>query len=199
MCIRDRILEAIGADKLHLNAEVKIKRDNGRGLLVRKGDAFYYDKVIFACHANEILPLLDDPSKEESLALSKFNYSINPTIVHFDQSLMPKDTKKWASWNAFKEGPYDYVTYWMNNLQDLKTRRQIFVSIGDFPSIDSNKVVTSIDYEHPIFTHSTLLGQSELQALQGSNNTYFAGAHLGFGFHEDGLQSALSVVKRING
>ena len=119
--------------------------------------------------------------------------------MHFDQELMPGDTQNWASWNAVKEGGYDYVTYWMNNLQDLNIKREVFVSIGDFPNIEQDKVVEVIDYEHPVFTQSTLEGQAELHALQGSDNTYYAGAHLGFGFHEDGLQSALRVVKWING
>ena len=193
------LIDTVGAHHLFLNSDVKVSRDNRRILLVSEDETRYYDRVIFACQADEIPKILEDPSKAESEALAKFTYSVNPTVVHLDRSLMPKETKKWASWNAFREGHYDYVTYWMNNLQDLNTEQHVFVSIGDFPDIHSDKIVKSINYEHPIFTDSTLQGQCELQALQGFNNTYYAGAYLGFGFHEDGLQSALRVVKRING
>ena len=194
-----QVVERLGVDNLHLNAEVKIVREEGRAVIIERDEARYYDLVIFACHANEVLEILQNPSSAESQALSKFRYSSNPTVMHFDQKLMPGDTKNWASWNAVKEGGYDYVTYWMNNLQDLNIKREVFVSIGDFPNIKQDKVVEVIDYEHPVFTQSTLEGQAELHALQGSDNTYYAGAHLGFGFHEDGLQSALRVVKWING
>ena len=194
-----QVLKTIGIDNLHLNEEVKIIREEGQVVVATQDDARHYDLVIFACHANETLEVLQDLTKAESDALSKFNYSANPTVMHFDHELMPGDTQDWASWNAVKQGGYDYVTYWMNNLQDLNTKRQVFVSIGDFPNIEPDKVVDVIDYEHPIFTQSTLEGQDDLQDLQGSNNTYHTGAHLGFGFHEDGLQSALRVVKWING
>ena len=194
-----QMLEHIGIDNFHLNEEVKITREAGGVVLVTQDEARHYDWVIFACHANETLEILQDPTKAESEALKKFEYSDNPTVMHFDHELMPEDTQNWASWNAVKRGGDDYVTYWMNNLQELNTKRQVFVSIGDFPNIEQDKVVQVIDYEHPIFTQSTLGGQDDLQGLQGSNNTYYTGAHLGFGFHEDGLQSALRVVKWING
>ena len=194
-----QVLENIGLDNLYLNEEVKITREEDRVAVVTRDDTRHYDWVIFACHANETLEILQDPTDAESEALAKFKYSDNPTVLHFDRELMPEDTKNWASWNAVKQGGHDYVTYWMNNLQDLDTKRQVFVSIGDFPNIEPGKVVEVIDYEHPIFTQSTMEGQDDLQDLQGSNNTYYTGAHLGFGFHEDGLQSALRVVKWING
>ena len=91
--------------------------------------------------------------------------------MHFDRQLMPGDTQNWASWNAVKEGGYDYVIYWMNNLQDLNIKHQVFVSIGDFPTIGRDKVVEVIDYEHPVFTQSTLDGQAEL-TLTGLNNLF---------------------------
>ncbi len=195
----NRVLETADINSLFLEEEVQVCRKEGQITVMSQNGSRYYDRVIFACHANEALEVLQEPTSGEVSALSKFAYSLNPTVVHFDEQLMPDNRNNWASWNAVNEAGYDYVTYWMNNLQDLETDHQVFVTIGEFPSIDSSKLLEEINYQHPIFTESTLKGQQELQALQGLNSTYYTGAHLGYGFHEDGLQSALRVVKDING
>ena len=98
-----------------------------------------------------------------------------------------------------KEGKnYDYVTYWMNNLQKLDTEKEIFVTLGNCPEIDEERVFKKICYEHPLYSENTIEGQKYLKSIQGENNTYFVGAHLGYGFHEDGIRSSAAILKNIN-
>ena len=86
----------------------------------------------------------------------------------------------------------------MNNLQKLNTKKNIFVTLGKFPKIDKSHVYKKIIYEHPSFSDATLMGQKRIKAIQGKNNTYFSGAHLGYGFHEDGIKSSIEVVRMID-
>ena len=94
---------------------------------------------------------------------------------------------------------YDYVSYWMNNLQKLDSKRDIFVTLGNYPDVDEEKVFKKIKYEHPLYSKKTIEGQKLMRSIQGKNRTYFTGAHLGYGFHEDGIKSSVEVIKIING
>ena len=111
---------------------------------------------------------------------------------------MPPNKKQWASWNGMRTQQKEFVTYWMNNLQKLDTEHEIFVSIGNFPQ-PQGTIHEELTYEHPIFNESTLAGQQQIKNLQGVNNTFYVGAHLGYGFHEEGIQSAFNVIKKLQG
>ena len=143
--------------------------------------------------------MLVDMSPEEEKILTMFEYTCNNVFLQFDSSLMPNEKSLWSSWNSYKNNKYDYISYWMNNLQSLDSKRDIFVTLGNYPNIGEEKVFKKIKYEHPLYSEKTIKGQKLIKSIQGNNKTYFTGAHLGYGFHEDGIKSSVDVIKIING
>jgi len=143
--------------------------------------------------------MLDEMSSEEEEILSMFEYTTNSALLHHDQNLMPNEKSLWSSWNSLKNNKYDYVSYWMNNLQKLDVERDIFVTLGNYPDVDEGKVFKRIKYEHPLYSEQTIKAQKLIRSIQGNRKTYFTGAHLGYGFHEDGIKSSSEVIKIING
>ena len=180
------------------NANISIKREKEKVFVQNNHITNQYDAVIFACHANQIGEVLTDISSKEEEALSMFEYTKNNVLLHTDSTLMPEEKSLWSSWNSFKNNKYDYVSYWMNNLQKLDTQKDIFVTLGNFPDIDEERLFKKIDYEHPLYSENTLAGQKLIKSMQGENKTYFVGAHLGYGFHEDGIKSTVEILKIIN-
>ena len=195
----EKIINRSRINDIFKNANVSINRDKEKVFVQNNNKTFQYDAVIFACHANQIQEMLVDMSPEEEKILSMFEYTSNNVFLHFDSSLMPNERSLWSSWNSFKNNKYDYLSYWMNNLQKLDSERDIFVTLGNCPDIDEDKVIKKIKYEHPLFSEKTIKGQKLIRSIQGNNKTYFTGAHLGYGFHEDGIKSSLEVVRIING
>jgi len=195
----EKIINRSRINDIFKNANVSINRDKEKVLVQNNNKTFQYDAVIFACHANQIQEMLVDMSPEEEKILSMFEYTSNNVFLHFDSSLMPNERSLWSSWNSFKNNKYDYLSYWMNNLQKLDSERDIFVTLGNCPDIDEDKVIKKIKYEHPLYSEKTIKGQKLIRSIQGNNKTYFTGAHLGYGFHEDGIKSSLEVVRIING
>ena len=195
----EKIINRSRINNIFKNANVSINRDKEKVFVQNNNKTFQYDAVIFACHANQIQEMLLDMSPEEEKILSMFEYTSNNVFLHFDSSLMPNERSLWSSWNSFKNNKYDYLSYWMNNLQKLDSERDIFVTLGNCPDIDEDKVIKKIKYEHPLYSEKTIKGQKLIKSIQGNNKTYFTGAHLGFGFHEDGIKSSLEVVRIING
>ena len=181
------------------NANVSIKREKEKVFVLNNDIENQYDVIIFACHANQVGAIVDDMSSEEQEILSMFEYTTNNALLHHDQNLMPNEKSLWSSWNSFKDNKYDYVSYWMNNLQKLDIERDIFVTLGNYPDVDEEKVFKRIKYEHPLYSEQTIKGQKLIRSIQGNRKTYFTGAHLGYGFHEDGIKSSLEVIKIING
>ena len=181
------------------NANVSIKREKEKVVVLNNDIENQYDVIIFACHANQVGAIVDDMSSEEQEILSMFEYTTNNALLHHDQNLMPNEKSLWSSWNSFKNNKYDYVSYWMNNLQKLDIERDIFVTLGNYPDVDEEKVFKRIKYEHPLYSEQTIKGQKLIRSIQGNRKTYFTGAHLGYGFHEDGIKSSLEVIKIING
>ena len=181
------------------NANVSIKREKEKVFVLNNDIENQYDVIIFACHANQVGAIVDDMSSEEQEILSMFEYTTNNALLHHDQNLMPNEKSLWSSWNSFKNNKYDYVSYWMNNLQKLDIERDIFVTLGNYPDVDEEKVFKRIKYEHPLYSEQTIKGQKLIRSIQGNRKTYFTGAHLGYGFHEDGIKSSLEVIKIING
>ena len=195
----EKIINRSRINNIYKNANVSINRDKEKVFVQNNNKTCQYDAVIFACHANQIQEMLVDMSPEEEKILSMFEYTRNNVFLHFDSSLMPNEKSLWSSWNSFKSNKYDYLSYWMNNLQKLDSERDIFVTLGNCPDIDEDKVIKKIKYEHPLYSEKTIKGQKLIRSIQGNNKTYFTGAHLGYGFHEDGIKSSLEVVRIING
>ena len=195
----EKIINRSRINNIFKNANVSINRDKDKVFVQNNNKTCQYDAIIFACHANQIQEMLLDMSPEEEKILSMFEYTSNNVFLHFDSSLMPNEKSLWSSWNSFKSNKYDYLSYWMNNLQKLDSERDIFVTLGNCPDIDEDKVIKKIKYEHPLYSEKTIKGQKLIKSIQGNNKTYFTGAHLGYGFHEDGIKSSLEVVRIING
>jgi predicted NAD/FAD-binding protein len=157
-----------------------------------------FDAVFIATHADTALRLLKNPTEEETRALSKFKFSKNKAVLHSDSSLLPAHKAVRASWNFHiltQSREKVTITYLMNKLQPLETKADILISLGMDRHIREDLVIDSFDYEHPIIDHDALKGQADIEALQGTKNTYYVGAWLGYGFHEDGIRSADKATK----
>ena len=160
-----------------------------------------FDHVVFACHGDEALAALADPSADERAALGAFRYQRNLAVLHRDAGVMPRNRRCWASWVYHADGggaePAISVTYWMNSLQGIDERYPLFVTLNPIRPIDDALVFDRHVFDHPVFDFAALEGRKRLEDLQGESNTWFCGAHLGHGFHEDGLVSAMAVAKAL--
>ena len=202
---RDKIIEQF-KDKIKVGSGVKnVKRESGKIKIVTKDDSVcYFDKVIFASHADETLAMLSDPTKLESELLGKFKYQYNKATLHTDSSVMPKTKRVWSSWNyriELKNGKVKTSTiYYMNSLQQVSKNQNYFVSIDDPGNISPEKIIKEIDYHHPLFDLDAIKAQDKLQELnRQGNNTFFCGSYFKYGFHEDAFTSALELSKQIIG
>jgi predicted NAD/FAD-binding protein len=158
--------------------------------------------VVLACHADQALAMLSDASPEERRVLSCFRYSRNRAVLHRDQSLMPKRRSLWASWNYLSGLPpladgASSVTYWMNKLQPLSVDVPLFVSLNPLTEPEVDKVLGEFDYTHPIFDPAAMAAQRDMWTIQGAQRTWFCGAYMGSGFHEDGIQAGLAVAESL--
>ena len=158
---------------------------------------FKYDHLILANHTDQIKKILKQAKKEQLELLNSVKYQKNNVIIHTDKNLMPRKQSNWSSWNYLYNKNNLILTYWMNLLQSLKCKKNIFVTLN-FNKIKKNKIIKKIIYEHPVFTKPIKLINEINQKAQGLNNVWFAGAWLGYGFHEDGVKSALKIRKLIN-
>lgn len=161
-----------------------------------------YDKVVIATHSDQASSMIEDFPKAKEI-VGKIRYQKNLAVLHCDRNLMPKNKKAWASWNYLNNtsNHKDHrvcLTYWMNLLQQLDTEEQIFVTLNPNKEINPKTIFAKIEYEHPIFDFEALAAQNQIQQIQGLDNLYFCGAYLGYGFHEDGLNSALKVAEHFN-
>jgi hypothetical protein len=165
------------------------------------GHAEVFDQVILACHADQALAMLAEPTSAEAALLSPVRYSANRAVVHRDPALMPQRRRHWASWNYIGDSGSTScgVTYWMNQLQRLDTKTDYFVSLNPSRLPAGALTEFSFDCTHPIFNSRTLAAQKQLWELQGQKRTWFCGAYFGAGFHEDGLQAGLAVAEQIGG
>jgi hypothetical protein len=162
------------------------------------GQPCRFDRVVLACHADEALRLLADATPRERQLLGCFPYQPNRAIVHSDRMLMPRRQAVWSSWNylaerATKRAARVSVTYWMNSLQNLRCREDVFVSLNPLREPDPRLVHAEIDYAHPVFDRAAVAAQGQMGEIQGQGGVWYAGAWLGHGFHEDGLRSAVAV------
>lgn len=160
-------------------------------------DTQQYDHAVLACHADDALRLLTDPSDAEIAILGAIGYQDNETVLHTDARVLPRDRRAWAAWNAHVPADPDApctVSYWMNALQSLQAPQPFIVSLNRTDAIDPAKVLRHMRYRHPLQTQASVAAQARKGEIQGQRNTWFAGAGWGFGFHEDGLRSAVDVA-----
>ena len=166
-----------------------------------KSEYFSYDKVVLACHADQSLSLLDDPSNDEKQLLSNFSYKENIAVIHTDQNIMPNNKNVWSSWNSSIDKnnlENNSITYWLNLLQNLKFDQNIFLTLNPYLNIDENKILKKVKFTHPYFDQNALDNQINLKNLQNKRNTLFCGSYFGYGFHEDGIKSSIEMLKTIN-
>ncbi len=175
---------------------LKIIREKDTIKIFDREDNYYsFSKLIFATHADQVLPLLDSPTEKEINIFNKIKYSNNLAYLHNDIDLMPKSKFAWSSWNFINRSSSKKftLTYWMNLLQKYQTKKNYFVTINPYKK--PNFIIDETVFEHPIFSIETLIAQKEAMSIQGQNNTYFCGSYLGYGFHEDGIQSSAYISK----
>ena len=183
---------------------VRIERDcSGATVIDCRGGRDRFDHVVLACHADEALALVGQPSEEERALLGAFRYSRNLAILHTDESLMPRRRAVWASWNYIggeaRAPERVCVTYWMNKLQSLPTKTNVFVTLNPSRPPREESVLETIAYDHPLFDARAIAAQKALWRLQGVRNVWYCGAHFGSGFHEDALQAGLAVAEELGG
>ena len=138
-----------------------------------------YDQVVLASHADQSLEILKDSSEEEKRILSKFKYVSNVAILHTDERLMPKRKLAWSSWNSISKGNQTCVTYWLNNLQNLKCDNNFFLTLNPIYKISNNDIIKKVDFTHPYFNLETLKHQKDLNLLQGKKRTWYCGSAVG--------------------
>lgn len=184
--------------------EVESVSRRGEGVWVRAAGAAEerFDEGVLACHSDRALALLADPSESETRLLGAWSYQESDTWLHTDASLMPKDPKLWTSWNIdFDSRPgadaqKEAVTYHLNRVQHLPTKRDYFITLGGVVRIAPETVIRRFKYRHPVFEASSVATQEALPSLNGVNRTWFCGSYFGFGFHEDAIRSGAAVAAR---
>lgn len=195
-----RYVDAIAkqfAGEIRIDAPVRsVSRDDDSVVVVTDERHERFDQVILACHSNQALDLLTDPSAEERSVLGAIRYQPNRATLHTDTSLLSPKPSAWAAWNYDRLGPNDEtaaVTYDLTTLQHLPGERRYLVSLNSDDRIDPSTVLGQYDYEHPIFDRSAIDAQARFNEISGVDRTHFCGAYWGFGFHEDGIVSGMRV------
>lgn len=160
-----------------------------------------FDQVVMACHSDQALALLADASDDERAILGAMPYQSNDVVLHTDASLLPRRRKAWAAWNAWvpaEAGAPCTVSYCMNRLQGITSPRPFVVTLNRTRAIDPAHILRRMRYEHPVCSHASVAAQARKAEIQGRRRTWFAGAYWGFGFHEDGMRSAVDVAQALN-
>jgi predicted NAD/FAD-binding protein len=192
----DAILARLtGRVRLGLGVRAVRRHPDGVELTTDDGARREFDRVVLATHADQALGLLANPSDEERRVLGAFRYTSNETVLHTDVRLLPAIRSARAAWNYQVTGrTKPTMTYYLNRLQRLEAAEHYCVTLNRGDEIDPSRVILRETVEHPLYTVETLGAQRELKALSGQRNTLYAGAHLGNGFHEDGLASGVAAA-----
>jgi predicted NAD/FAD-binding protein len=160
----------------------------------------HFDQVVLACHSDQALALLADANDREQSILGDMPYQVNDTVLHTDASLLPVRRKAWAAWNAWlPRDPTEActVSYCMNLLQGIESPEPFVVTLNRTDAIDPAKVLRRMHYEHPVYSTTSVAAQTRKAEIQGRRRTWFAGAYWGWGFHEDGMRSAVEVAEAL--
>jgi predicted NAD/FAD-binding protein len=201
----NRIADAIKANSGNIvtGAPITHVRRTMDGVLIGQNNGTWeeFDQVIFACHSDDALALLEAPTEDETRILSKMRYQDNHAVLHRDENQMPQRKDCWSSW-VFQSAdnspaPAIGITYWMNSLQDLNPKDHLFVTLNPKTEIPTDLIYEETVFRHPVFDREAIGAQKELKQIQGLNRTWFCGAYTRHGFHEDGYASAVDVATKI--
>ena len=187
---------------IHTNLAVSsVTRDkNSATITDLNGDKHQFDAVIFACHSDQALALISKPSKAEKSVLGRIQYKPNSVILHQDSSFMPKRKSAWSSWVYLSNSNKDKtdkmsLTYWMNSLQSLQSKKPVLVTLNPSVKPKEELIINEHIFDHPQFNQEAIDAQKDIPLIQGVDKFWFCGAWQKYGFHEDGLSSAINVVK----
>lgn len=198
---REYVRRLIGALPLAVQSTrvVAVSRQGGRPQVTfEDGSPVIFDQVVLATHAPQAAALLADMDAQERSVLGAFRTAPNRAVLHSDPVLMPKRKRVWSSWNFLSDGGSDLrpapITYWMNRLQGIDASQPLFVSLNPDEGVALRDVHAEFSYQHPLFTQESFDAQQQMDGIQGRGGIWYAGAWLGYGFHEDGLRSGLRVA-----
>ena len=185
--------------RIRLRTPVESVRRTPAGVFVKPagGEAERFDRVFFACHSDQALRLLADANATERAVLGAIHYQRNHVLLHTDTRVLPKRRLAWAAWNYHlvdRAAERVAVTYNMNILQRLPGRTPLLVTLNLPDAIAESTVIRELQYEHPVFTPEAVAAQARHAEIDGLDRAYFCGAYWGFGFHEDGVVSALAAL-----
>ncbi|MDC1383412.1 FAD-dependent oxidoreductase [Candidatus Puniceispirillum sp.] len=211
-------IEAHLTDRIHLNTNIRqIRRLNGGVMIEIEGKGeIWFDAVVMASHADQSLTLIQDASADERDILSSFHFQQNHAVLHSDAKLMPNRQGAWAAWNYISHSSSPTrlrndnikgvgldlandlcLTYWMNRLQSIDPAYPLYETLNPTTMPDASLIHGEFYYRHPVFDFRAISAQPRLREIQGKNGLFFAGAWTGYGFHEDGLKSAIAVAKTL--
>jgi predicted NAD/FAD-binding protein len=199
----ERIVNELADVRLATPVRSVLRDVDGVWLGLPGGDCARFDEVVLACHSDQALALLGSAaSVAERRILGAIRYQYNRAVLHTDASLLPRDPRVWSAWNYMTGTRHDHpqsvsVSYLINHLQPLPVSTPVIVSLNPHIEPDPAKVIGDYDYDHPLFDQAAIDAQAQLAAIQGVERLWFCGAWGGYGFHEDGLVSALAVANRL--
>lgn len=190
-------------DSIQLNARISSvrRRQDAVELVLANGRIQSFDQVIFGCHSDQALQLLSDATQAERDALTAILYQSNEVVLHTDDALLPQRRLAWSSWNYWLRERYQQravLTYDMNILQGIESDATFCVTLNATEAIDPNKIIETFNYSHPVFSLDSVAAAAKIDNFNGLNRSWFAGAYLGNGFHEDGVVSGRRVADAIN-
>ncbi len=196
-----RYVEALTAgfrDRIHLNTPVRsVKRDRDSVHVRTDAGEERFDEVVIATHSDQALRLLADPTPAERSVLGAIRYAPNEAVLHTDTRVMPRRRAAWASWNYHlleRTPEHTTVTYDMNRLQSLRSKHRFLVTLGLSDRIAPDRIIGRYAYAHPVYTAEAVAAQARVGEISGVGRTHYCGAYWGWGFHEDGVNSALRVA-----
>ena len=200
----EKILDSFTGEIIQGNGVKGIIRENEKVIVTLENEkVIEFDKVICASHADQTFKMIKDLNREEEAVLKPWSYSKNITILHTDSSFMPPSKSAWACWNYVKNKDSDdgddvSLTYYMNRLQGLKTKNNYLVTLNPTKKIPNEKKIYETVYTHPKYTQASISTQDKIKKVNGSNHLYFCGSYCRYGFHEDGVISAVNVAKELD-
>jgi predicted NAD/FAD-binding protein len=189
-------------ERVHLGADIDRIRRRERGVTITFTDrpAQEFDDVVLACHGDQVLPLLADATPREREVFGRFETTTNSVWLHTDASVLPRRPAARASWNYLLGGDDSQapsVSYDLNRLQGLETRERYCVTLNPQMPIDQSRVIRRLVYRHPLYTRDAIRAQAQWAEVSGVARTHYCGAYWGYGFHEDGLNSAIRVARAL--
>ncbi|MBD3258102.1 NAD(P)-binding protein, partial [candidate division GN15 bacterium] len=197
-----KAMTASFANRIRMRTPVRSVRrhENGVDVCTDSAEPERFDQIVLACHSDQALAMLADPSDDERRVLGAIPYQPNTAVLHTDSSVLPRRIRAWGAWNYLvprSKQDRVAVTYDMNILQSLRTEHEYCVTLNYTDHINPDTIIAEIEYHHPVYTVEGISAQQRRDAICGHRRTYFAGAYWGFGFHEDGVKSALHACAKL--